>query len=222
MRRVSIRSMMCYVAFFAIGAAALRNADGFWAGLITLVTAGTLGIAVLASIERRGRERSWWRGFALFGCVYTILVFSSWSGELGQRFLTSWVFFDLQRHALPNAYSGMDSSRLNSEYTQTLSDYELHKKNGTLDEPSGAAIVRQLNVLRETLTERGHPAAATFELTPEQLAMRRLRVAMPGMKNAASFTAIGHCLIALVAGLFGGFVGSRMYDARTAGPTEIS
>lgn len=42
MRQISIKSLMLYVSFFAVGLAALRNANDVWAGMILLLMLATL------------------------------------------------------------------------------------------------------------------------------------------------------------------------------------
>lgn len=42
MHRISIKSMMWYVSFIALGLAALRNANEVWAGVMVMLTIGVL------------------------------------------------------------------------------------------------------------------------------------------------------------------------------------
>ncbi len=72
--RVSISGMMWVVAASALGIAALRDASGFSLGLVFLLTRAFLGLAIVRAIYRRGADRAWWLGFALFGWGYELLV----------------------------------------------------------------------------------------------------------------------------------------------------
>ena len=72
--RVSISGMMWVVAASAVGIAALRDASGFSLGLVFLLTRAFLGLAIVWAIYRRGADRAWWLGFALFGWGYELLV----------------------------------------------------------------------------------------------------------------------------------------------------
>ncbi len=72
--RVSISGMMWVVAASALGIAALRDASGFSLGLVFLLTRAFLGLAIVWAIYRRGADRAWWLGFALFGWGYELLV----------------------------------------------------------------------------------------------------------------------------------------------------
>jgi len=76
MRRFSIRGLMVFVVVSAVGLAALKNANSTWAGLVLSVTLIVIGIATLGAANLRGRARSWWGGFAVFGGGYLVLAFA--------------------------------------------------------------------------------------------------------------------------------------------------
>jgi hypothetical protein len=75
--RFSIAALMAAVAVSALAIAALRSASAEWAGAMLMLVWGVLGLAIAGAVCRRGRERAWWFGFALFGCGYLLLAF--WS-----------------------------------------------------------------------------------------------------------------------------------------------
>ncbi len=50
-------------------------APGIWAGVSFLLTCGLLGLASLAAVYSRGRDREVWLGAALFGFAYLALTF---------------------------------------------------------------------------------------------------------------------------------------------------
>ena len=70
MRRHSIRTLMAFIVVSAIGLAALRRADEFWAGMLLMAALAAVGAAVLGAAILQGRERAWWAGFAFFGGGY--------------------------------------------------------------------------------------------------------------------------------------------------------
>ena len=68
--RFSIAGLMGAVLFVAIGFAALRSASEAWSGALFLATRGVIGLALVGAICRRGPQRAWWLGFAVFGWIY--------------------------------------------------------------------------------------------------------------------------------------------------------
>jgi hypothetical protein len=79
--RFTIAGLMGLVVVVAVGVAALRFASETWAGVLLLLTLGTLGASVLAFQEWTGARRAWWRGFALFGWGYVALAMGPWASE---------------------------------------------------------------------------------------------------------------------------------------------
>jgi hypothetical protein len=73
--RLSIAGLMGVVLVASLGLTALRSATEEWAGATTLVTGGVLALGVVGAACRRGAERAWWLGFALFGWGYLFLIF---------------------------------------------------------------------------------------------------------------------------------------------------
>jgi hypothetical protein len=61
--RPTILGLMGFIAFIAVGMAALRTNDELWAAVVFVLTVFTLCTAVLIAIYRRGA----WAGFAVFG-----------------------------------------------------------------------------------------------------------------------------------------------------------
>jgi len=71
--RFNIASLLVVVVVFAVGIAALREANEIWdSGLFTL-TLGVLLISILIAIHRAESRRAFWIGFALFGTTYLAL-----------------------------------------------------------------------------------------------------------------------------------------------------
>ena len=76
-RRVpfSIAGLMGAVVIIALGLAALRDASQTSAALTFMVIWGTLCLALVGALSRRGIERTWWLGFAIFGYAYVAVIF---------------------------------------------------------------------------------------------------------------------------------------------------
>jgi hypothetical protein len=102
MRRYSIRSLMAVVILAAIGLAALRNANELWAGLMLLVALATIGVTLLGTVISRGRERTWWAGFAFFAGGYLLLAEGPWfSPWLQPRLGTTHLLNELHSRLMP-------------------------------------------------------------------------------------------------------------------------
>src|SRR5277367_792440 len=61
---------MGVVLLAAIASAGLAQPTGPWTGILSLLTNGLIGLAVVGAICRSGTERVWWVGFASFGWIY--------------------------------------------------------------------------------------------------------------------------------------------------------
>jgi hypothetical protein len=72
----------------------LRVPTAFWTGLAWTTSAGFILTATLEAIFRRGRARSFWIGFLVFGCVYLILTFNHWPFEFVEGHLLTTRVFD--------------------------------------------------------------------------------------------------------------------------------
>ena len=70
----SVRQLLIAVAFVAIGAAALRNANSYWLTVLWGIVPLLLAVAILLVIFRRGQSQAFWIGFALFGSLYFAVV----------------------------------------------------------------------------------------------------------------------------------------------------
>ena len=82
---------MGFIASFALGAVALRDANEFWASSIFTLTLAVLAVGCLGAAFRRGRSRAAFAGFAAFGIGYLCLCFGPWaSTEVRPHLLTSW------------------------------------------------------------------------------------------------------------------------------------
>ena len=81
MCRFTIRSVMAFVLASALGMAALKNANEFWAGATIMVALAALGTAVLGALTLRGADRYGWAGFAVFSGGYLVIAFGPWPSD---------------------------------------------------------------------------------------------------------------------------------------------
>jgi hypothetical protein len=69
-RRPTLKGLMIAIAVIGVGIAAVILSNKFWAFVLPIFYMTTLLTAILGSLFRRGRERAYWIGFALFGGAY--------------------------------------------------------------------------------------------------------------------------------------------------------
>ncbi len=72
--RFSLLMLLGIVALIAVNIAALRTGDWFWCRLLFTLTLTVHLAAILGAVYRRGSERAFWIGFALFGWTYLSLA----------------------------------------------------------------------------------------------------------------------------------------------------
>jgi hypothetical protein len=72
--RLSLAGLLALVLYIGFGVAALRNADRFWASATFTLAIITLSIALTCAFTRKGRTRTTWTGFAVFGWAYLLIV----------------------------------------------------------------------------------------------------------------------------------------------------
>src|SRR4051794_8501084 len=75
MRRFSILGLMGLIVALAIGLAALRGANEYWAGGLLLATPVLLCVALVGALCGKKRSRAGRLGFAVFGGAYFALAF---------------------------------------------------------------------------------------------------------------------------------------------------
>jgi hypothetical protein len=119
--RFTLAQLMAVVLYVGFGFAALRNADELWASLTFTLAIITISMAFVGAFARKGRARTTWCGFAVFGLAYLIIglwpplnaltsVYFSYSS--GQRptpvLLIDWGLHHLQPylHPLPPGATG--------------------------------------------------------------------------------------------------------------------
>jgi hypothetical protein len=195
MRRFSIRNMMGLVVVSAIGLAALRNADAWWAGILSLLSVGAVGVAMLGAIFLRGREQAWWTGFAFFAGGYLALaVGPGLSGTFQSELNTTQLLRYIHGHFSPKA--GQTAGEL-----QIVED-----SRRQLVVQIGAAY----RLVRHPTTD---PVIGRMIRSLEDLDDQ-----VAGMKTGPlfdQFQRVGHSLFALLAGLVGALIAGWFYTRRT-------
>jgi hypothetical protein len=87
MRRFSIRGLMVLIVGAAVGFAALRNADTYWAAGMSIAVLMALATSIASALILRGREQCAWTGFAVFSGVYLVFAaFTEFSNTLQNSF----------------------------------------------------------------------------------------------------------------------------------------
>jgi hypothetical protein len=216
MRRIPIAALMAAVLFCAIAVAAIRNASDTWAGVLLLLTLGTLAAAPLGVAYRRDARRAWWLGFALFGWGYARLSLDPSSTEESRSRLPTTALMDLLLEgggpvvgtrpdppAPPAEYlkaAGrlIDSGHLQlaASYLRAADDYSdmlSQAERGNLD-ANIARLVRAEPTLTWARSRRLAVWPAPLKVDPDR------------------FKRVGHSLFAVLAGLVGGAV-ARWFHA---------
>src|SRR4051794_18630455 len=93
--RFSIATLLAWVALLGVGIAALRGGSPLWGNALFSLAIGTLTVAVLAAVYRRGRRRAFWVGFASCGWAYLLLALGPGNESLAGPFLVTTAVLDL-------------------------------------------------------------------------------------------------------------------------------
>jgi hypothetical protein len=76
--RFTIAGLMAIVFYVAVGFAALRNANAFWASATFSLVIVSVSVALAAAFARHGQARASWAGFAAAGLVcLSVWLFAS-------------------------------------------------------------------------------------------------------------------------------------------------
>ncbi len=190
MHRFSIRALMAFIVVSAVGLAALRNANEFWAGIMLLASLAAFGSAVLGAIFSRGLDQAWWTGFAFFSAGYLALAVGPWFVNTIQPILcTTYVLRAVHPHIMP----------LTSEDALDLHQWRAQRDQLELR-------LREAESLARSGSDPGLIAA--------KRAVVRVYQQVEAIHDAANdeqFQQIGHSLFALVAGWAGGTIAAWFY-----------
>jgi hypothetical protein len=203
MRRFTILSLMGLVLVLALAIAALRNANDYWAGGLLLATPLLLSAALIGASCGEGRSRAPRLGFAVFGGAYFALAFLGLSEGNLAKLPTSWLLMSIhQRVAPPQTFT----------YIIT----------GTMSGQTGQGTILSGNASPGPITG---PITSTITTTPNAQwisanspgpgVSQGWKAILPGAANYDAFSAVGHCLFALLAGFLGAVI-ARWFETRRA------
>jgi hypothetical protein len=187
--RFHIGTLVILVLVLGVGSAALRESNDLWDSGIFTLTLTVLLISILLAVHRTESRRALWLGFALFGWSY--LGFSLVPSIEPRLFTTkALAYLDSKVPGRPVVITGQAWSNVSNRiYGPTL-------------------IVSAGNQQRQAVTAppQGYPVTGAY--------YKRLLGAWRG--TTENFIRIGHSLIALLAGWFGGLLSRRLWRASRA------
>jgi hypothetical protein len=209
MRRFSVRGVMILIVDAAVGLAALRNANGFWAPAIATVVVVSVATSVVGALTLRGRGRYVWAGFAVFSGVYLAVAvgtllsagFNEYFGPtVALRYVQSKVRDDLSNADLS------DLVALRARLLRHSKMLALPPNSSDEKDLRTATGLQDMNAqLEDGMDQR---RAAMLDSAD------RWRSWLPGAVNADEFYCVGHSLFALLSGLIGTVVGRIFYARR--------
>jgi hypothetical protein len=189
MRRIrfSIASLLVVVLVLALGFAALRESSEPWeSGLFTL-TLTVLLTSILLAIHRTESRQAFWMGFALFGWTYLAL---SLVPSIESRLATTkaLAYLDSKVPGRPQNF------------------FKLHVTGGT---PGNQVQAVAFSPDGKRIATSSLGTARLWDVTTGRL--------LGGWAGTTeNFVRIGHSLLALLAGWFGGLLSRRLW--RGSGP----
>jgi hypothetical protein len=191
--RFNIASLLSVILVLGVGFAALRESSDLWESGVFTLTLTALLISVLLAIHRTDSRRSFWIGFALFGCAY-----------LGLSLVPSIEYRLMTTKALGYLRSKLSERSLKINTVQHTGSWSLAPRNQVQIPGNNAAGNDGIVVSHEVWL---------FDRTSR----RRLNGWSGTTEN---FVRIGHSLVALMAGWFGGQLSRRLWrSSRSPDPT---
>jgi hypothetical protein len=192
MRRFSIRMLMAGIVIAALGMAALKNASAFLSGMLLLATLVVIGCAVLGATTMRGRERHWWRGFALFSGCYLALALGLLPGSTVQPLLGT-------TQMLGQLHEQMHPAMV--QVAENLITLQFERK-------------RQTSYLESLLGRTPKSEPTILGLQGHLISLHQQIAALKSGATYDQFQQVGHSLFALLSGLLGGTVAVWFYARR--------
>jgi hypothetical protein len=201
MRRFSVRSLMVFIVGAAVGLAALRNANVYWAAGMSVAVLAALATSAVGIIVLRASEQCAWAGFAVFSGMYLACA------VCGQ-------FFDGVRQSFgPTVALNYLLSQVEQERRALLEAEEDIVKLARLTQKMEMARWIDDAVVAELKIEKSKLQSHRREMA-QQAATAPWSSRLPGAANANAFPCVGHSLFALLSGLIGTVVGKIFYARR--------
>jgi hypothetical protein len=216
--------MMGAVLACAVGLAALRNANEVWAGALMLMTLALVGAAVLGVIHQREVSRARWLGCLLFTGGYLVLAFGPWfSEQIGPALATTQVlgYAHMWATSSPVPRSSKYRELLDRREALLAKFQEARRLSRSQSDPTVVAVGRQVAALEGQIAAiQGLPLPATSRGAAGQppAPPNRWQALIPGAANYDQFLRVGHCLFALLAGVGGAVISTRLYSKRERQP----
>lgn len=208
--RFSVATLMGLVLVSAIGLVALRDANELWAGVMCMITFGLLGTALLSVVYLRDREQARWLGFLIFAGSYLLISLGPWAVGSTERYLVTAqaLRYVHTKVALPSSVLVSRIQQLQS-IRGKLADRlrETQRRVRNTNDPALSRIKSSLSVIDAEIK------AMRATVSPSSEA-RRWRSAFPGAADHEHFRRVAHCLFALLAGLVGALMATRVYGKR--------
>jgi hypothetical protein len=202
MRRFSVRSLMVFIVGAAVGLAALRNANAYWAMGMSIALIGTLATSVVGALILRGKEQCACAGFAAFCVVYLGVTVSGLSDPTAPLSYVSQV----AGYSTPPVFGNLKGAR-----SESAAELESAEASG-LNEGDLRRLKNNLKELDEQI-ESDQASTNSADLW---------RSWLPGAVNAGEFLRVGHSLFALLSGLAGSVVGTIFYARRQRSETQTT
>jgi hypothetical protein len=192
--RFNIASLLVVVLVLGVGFAALRESNDHWdSGLFTL-TLCVLLVSILLAIHRTEAKRAFWIGFTVFASGYLSL---SLVPSIGSRLVTTKALAYMD-----SMVPGRTQSFLTVSFTGTVSGAPANQVQAVAFSPQGNQL-------------------ATSSLGTVRLWDATTGRLLGGWAGTTeNFVRIGHSLLALLAGWFGGLLSRRLW--RASRPPEES
>lgn len=199
MRRFTILSLMLLVVALAVGIAALRGANEYWAGGLLLATPLLHCTALVGGLCGRESSRARMLGYAVFGGAYFALAFLGLSETNLAKLPTSWLLQYVHQRALPSVPL--------ASWTLKTTPGQVENRMNIVFDVSSSLSTRSEVVVTGTV-DNGQP--------------NRWSRLLPGAANYQAFGAVGHCLFALLAGLLGAVIAWRFERGRGIGREAVA
>ena len=192
--RISIANLLVIVLVLAVGFAALRESNDLWESAVFTLTTSVLMVSILLAIHRTQPRRAFWLGFALCGSTYLAL---SLFPSIEPRLITTKVLAYLD-------------SKVPGRSPAIMVYTNLVINSGIDGEQVQSAIFgADRNPIAMSSQGQGWIRDVTYGTF------------LGGWGGTTeNFMRIGHTLVALLAGWFGGYLSRRLYQcSRTQMPT---
>lgn len=207
MHRVSVAALMGFILLVALGAAGLTSESELWCSALYSLSLVALTFAAVVAIVRRGVDRAFWLGFALFGGSYNYLAYDHAADPFG--------WFGAQRYSV-----GVTSAPRPRIVTDLLLDF-LQRHTTRSAGPSVGANVQ----VQWGSPSSYYPAQVTkIESAQIQILWQGYRKGMEEwvlpsrvkLSGPVYFHATGHAVLTLIMALLGGLL-CRAAVARKSG-----